>query len=108
MSQVGWNNRVVAALDLTLLAGPSEVSVDTTATGKTLATLLGAALQDDLRVLTLLPAAAGISWASGEATAGVNLLPETGLSLRIKKAQADLLKFIVAAATIKMTVLQGG
>lgn len=82
------------------------VTVDTTATGKTLATLLGGALSQSVSMLTLLPAAAGISVAYGEAAvAGTNDLPVGGLAFRANKTEADLLKFI-GTGSIKMTVIQ--
>ncbi|KKK51746.1 hypothetical protein LCGC14_3111850, partial [marine sediment metagenome] len=53
----------------TTFIGPDEIEVVTTS--KTLEEL-GVTLYDDLRCLTLIPISAGIFWADGEATAGVN------------------------------------
>ena len=91
-----------------LLAGPDEIAVDDTANGKSLATLLGKAVDGELNTLTLLPAAAGIFWACGNATAAVNPLPAGGIELHLTKTKADALRFITASGTVKMSVLQEG
>lgn len=89
-----------------ILSGPTEVSVDATAGGKTLATLLGAALSAGLRRLTLIVQGAGVSWASGAAVAGVNDLPAGTHQIDCTKRTADLMTFVTAAGTVKMSVVQ--
>jgi len=90
----------------TILAGPSLVSVTATAGGKTLATLLGAAISNSLTRLVLIPSAVGIYWASGAASASTAPLPANGIDLPCRKSEADLLTFY--GATIGMTVIQIG
>jgi hypothetical protein len=92
---------------VTLVGGPDVVTVDSTATGKTLATLLGKALSAALSKLTLIPATAGVYWASGSASAASAPLPIGGVEVAIGKTEADLLKFY-AASSITMTVVQEG
>jgi hypothetical protein len=93
-------------LQETLLAGPSLVTVDTTAGGKSLATLLGANLNNGLTRLVLLPSAAGIYFASGSASASSAPLPAGGLDVPIRIDQANLLRFY--GSSIGMTVMQIG
>lgn len=90
----------------TLLAGPDLVSVVATSGGNTLATLLSKALNGALTRLVLIPASAGVYWASGAASGNSAPLPAAGIDLPIRKSEADLLKFY--GATIAMTVLQIG
>lgn len=90
------------------LAGPDFVSVDTTATGKTLATLLGEALNTGLKKLTLVPASAGVFWKDGNVAVTDSPVPTGGVELNIGKTQADTLKFIANSGTIGMMVYQEG
>ena len=91
------------------LAGPDEVTVDDTANGKTLATLLGAALETSLNNLTLIIHDGVISFAAGNATFGTNDLIPGVWNFRVTKTQADTFKFVAdTGANIKMTVIQGG
>ena len=95
-----------AVADYNVLAGPDEVTVDNTATGKTLATLLGTALEAGMRRLTLVVQGT-ISWAAGNATVGVNDLVPGVYTLDVSKAVADTFKFIASTNTA-VTVLQEG
>lgn len=89
----------------TTFIGPDEIEVVTTS--KTLEEL-GVTLYDDLRCLTLIPISAGIFWADGEATAGVNPFPLKGAEMKIAKTLAATREFIVSSGTIKMQVIQEG
>ena len=100
--------KVNPAEQFSYLAGPDEISIDDTATGRTLAAMLSAALETGLRRLTLIIQSAGASWAAGSATAGTNELPAGVYELNVTKAQADTLKFITATGTVKASVLQEG
>ena len=102
-----WQEDVLARVNMGLIAGPSPVTVDNTATGQTLAALLGADLHAGLRRLTLVPASAGIFWAAGSGDDAAEALPAGGVELEANKAQADALKFF-AAGNIAMTVVQEG
>lgn len=99
--------RVDAMPATSVLAGPTKVTVDNTANGKTLATLLGAALNADLKVLTLIPASVGIYWAAGNASAASAWMPAGGVEITTAKTAADAFKFY-AAANIEMVVVQEG
>jgi len=91
----------------TRLAGPHKVTVDNTATGKALATLLGAALDAELKLLTLIPASAGVYWAAGSASAASPWLPTGGVELHVTADDAAALKFY-SATNIDMLVVQEG
>ena len=91
-----------AALDV----GPTEVTVDNTATGQNLEALIGSALETDLEYVVLIPEAAGISWADGNATDGVNPMPVGAMGLRTTKTEMDTRKFITGAVSVNMSVLQ--
>ena len=80
--------------------------VDNTATGKTLATLLGSALEAGLRNLVLVVQGT-ISWAAGNATAGVNDLDPGVYSIPCTKAMADTFKFIASANTAVSVIQEG-
>jgi hypothetical protein len=98
--------RVDPAIEHTLLAGPDYVSV--TNTSKTLATLLGSALDTDITRVTLVPDSAGIFWADGTAEASSAPLPTGGIELNCRKAVMDTREFITASGTVKMFVIQEG
>ena len=83
--------------NVSILAGPDEVEVITIS--KTLEEL-GITLHDDLKYLTLIPVSAGIFWADGEATVGVNPFPSQGAEIRITKSTGSTREFIVASNTI--------
>lgn len=91
----------------TLLSGPDLSSVTDTSGGDSLATLLGKELYNSLTRLALFPAAAGIYWASGAASAASAPLPAAGIDLPIRKSEADALRFF-AETEIGMTVVQVG
>lgn len=98
---------LIAVTQTDLLAGPTPVTVDNTATGKTLATLLGVALNAGLKVLTLIPRSAGIYWAAAAASAASAALPASGVEIRISKTVADTLKFFADPAVV-MDIIQEG
>ena len=92
---------------MTLLGGPTVVSVTTGGSTNTLASLLGGALALGLKRLKLLPAASGVYFAAGTASASSAPLPAgVWTVLDIRKAEADTLKFY--ASTVNMTVIQEG
>lgn len=102
---------IAAAGDRNMVLGPTLVTVDTTATGKTLAALLTAAsasLPATTKKVKLRPASAGIFWGIGSVTTGSAPLDAIGEDLEITKTIAETLKFIVASSTIKMTVYAEG
>ncbi len=88
-----------------VFVGPDEIEVATAS--KTLEEL-GITLYANLKCLTLIPASAGIFWADGEATAGVNPLPSRGVEIKTTKIMASTREFIVVSGTIKMQVIQEG
>lgn len=91
---------------LAVLAGPTVVTVDATANGKTLATLLGVALNAELQVLDLTPIDAGITYAAGNASAAS--APMLGIEDPYTKTAADALKFFASSGAARMTVVQKG
>jgi len=86
------------------------VTVDGTAKGKTLATLLGASLEQGIAEIMLIPAdgAGTINFNDGDASAATGFLPTTGLSLLGTKALLDELKFFATSGSESMTVIQMG
>ena len=96
-----------ATPSLTLVGGPAVVTVDDTANGKGLATLLGVELSSSLNRLVLIPVAAGIFWAAGAASATSAPLPAGGIDIPIDKTAANTLKFF-SSENVTMTVLQFG
>ena len=90
----------------TILDGPDLVSVINTTGGNTLATLLGKAVKNSLTRLVLIPASAGVFFASGAAAATSAPLPTGGIEFPCRKSEADALKFF--GTTIAMTVIQIG
>ena len=92
---------------LTLL-GLARVGVDATAGGQSLEQLLGSALHDRLKRLTLLPAASGIFWALGAADSSGPWLPAGGVELPCEKDEADQLRFITASGTVDLMVVEEG
>ena len=80
------------------------VTVDSTATGKTLATL-GVTISASLKRLALIPASAGVYYALGSASASSPPLPETGIEFAATATKAGTLKFY-SASSITMTVMQ--
>jgi len=89
------------------LAGPDYVSV--TDASKTLATLLGTALQTNVKRITLVPDSSGIFWIAGTAVAATSApLPSSGVELSVRKTYADTLQFITASGTVKMQIIQEG
>ena len=89
-----------------VIAGPDTVTVDDTATGQTLETLLGEALHASLVALTLIPHETGIYFNNGSAAATTAILVPIS-ELGLNKTYADTLKFF-AASEIKMSVIQHG
>ena len=92
----------------TLLAGPDEVTI--TNASQDLPTLLGTAVQANIKKLTIINNSGGtFAWASGgAAVAGTNDFSALAIEINILKAQADLLEFIVSAGTLDVTILQEG
>ncbi len=87
----------------------ATVTVDDTADGKTLETLLGSALPAELKLLTLVPAASGVRWAMSAAPDSSGpWLPQSGVELQTLKAAADALKFNTASGTAEMMVVCEG
>ena len=97
---------ILANLGAVVLAGPQTVTVDSTANGKTLQTLLGSALNTGLKRLVLLPAGPGIAWAWGNA-AGTEVDLVAG-SFPYNKAGADNLHFKAKGDSVAMAVIQIG
>ncbi len=88
--------------------GDSTVDVDTTAGGKSLATLMGAALSADLKRLALVPASGGVYRSkAGTPSASTPEVPAV-LTLLVNKTTADTYKFITASGTVAMQVIQEG
>ena len=89
------------------VAAMGVVTVDSTANGQTLATLLSAALQTNLAALTLQPhsGVSQIYYALGNASASTSQVPAGGITLPITKAVADTIK-LYAATDAAMTVIQ--
>ena len=100
-------SRVFGASE-TLLAGPDLVAVDNSENGQTLSTLLGKAVFSSLTRLVLIPASAGIYFASGAASAASAPLPAAGIDLPCRKSEADELRFVVAGDAVGMTIVQVG
>jgi hypothetical protein len=95
-------------MQLTLIQGPTLVSVTTTSGGDTLATLLaakGEPLDAGLSRLTLLPADT-VNWSRTSASGSTGAIPTAGITLDICHTDAALLKFY--ASNKGMTVLQYG
>jgi hypothetical protein len=89
---------------LTLVGGPSLITVDTGS--KTLATLLGVTLASNLKRLKMWTAGT-VYFASGTASASSAPLPTSQwISLDIRKAEADKLKFY--ASNVSIIVVQEG
>ena len=95
---------------MTLVGGPTLVAVDSTTGGKSLATLLGAALPLNLKRLKILPASTGIFFAGGSSASTVSPPLPAGVwsVFDIRKSEADLLRFVVASTAVNMTVVQEG
>lgn len=93
---------------LTLIDGPRAVTVDNTAGGKTLLQLLAVqSLNEGLRRLLLVPAATGIFWTTGDASAASCPLVLPGLDQPVLADEAATLKFF-ATTPMAMFVSQYG
>lgn len=100
------DRRIDPAITPTLLAGPDYATVTTSS--QTLEELLGAAVDTDIMLVTLVPDSAGIFWADGVATSGSAPLPAGGIELNCRKTVMDTREFITASGTVKMFVVQEG
>jgi len=86
----------------------NPLSVDDTASGKSLAALKGAALAEGLQELILIPddPEADIRWGVGSAAGDSARLPASGIALPVTKSLADTLRlFCTAGATLTLIEL---
>lgn len=98
---------LVNAMRLNVL-GDSVVTVDATAGGKTLETLLGTALQANLERLTLIPSSPGIYRSLGGTPSITTGQVPAVFQVDITKSVADTYKFITGTGSITMQVIQEG
>ena len=85
-----------------------KVSVDSTADGQSLASLLGEDVMENLLRLTLEPASSGVFWKESAVSSSDAPLQAGSNELLITKEIADSLRFITASGTVDMTVIQEG